>query len=305
MPRPNPPSPVRSGAASAASSAAVGCSTMTLTTSAWRSTISLISSPAARRPCRTALEMSSEVASRMASTTPGSEESSRHWSSARRPAELASASQAREVWNRIGSSLPPSQAPARKCPRPDIMPVAGARKRDRLDPPDAPRGVGRARNSLRASQSVPTKGPRMDARHTGNLLLDAIPVDEREALLIDVAKRAIDIGGTWLAAGDQIDSVLFPISGSMSLIAETGDSSVEAATVGREGVVDVFAALASRIAPQRVIGQVPGSFLAIPVDHFQKVYDHSPAVRRLIQGYIEALFVQISVNAACLAVHHL
>ncbi|MFL5737829.1 MAG: Crp/Fnr family transcriptional regulator [Actinomycetota bacterium] len=145
----------------------------------------------------------------------------------------------------------------------------------------------------------------MDVRHTGNLLLDAIPIDDREAVLIDVVERPIDVGGTWLAAGDQIETVLFPTSGTMSLIAETGDASVEAATVGREGVVDVFAALASRIAPQRVIGQVPGSFLAIPVDQFQKIYDHAPVVRRLIQGYIEALFVQISVNAACLAVHHL
>jgi CRP-like cAMP-binding protein len=149
------------------------------------------------------------------------------------------------------------------------------------------------------------KGPPLDAQRTGNLLLDALAADERDRLLEGVKPHPIALGEVWLAPGDPIETVAFPISGTMSLIAETGGSLVEAASVGREGVVDAFASIASRVAAQRIIGQIDGDMIEVPVERFARVYEDSATIRRLIHGYIEALFVHTSVSAACLAVHHL
>jgi|GraSoiStandDraft_46_1057282.scaffolds.fasta_scaffold94069_2 CRP-like cAMP-binding protein len=153
----------------------------------------------------------------------------------------------------------------------------------------------------------PDEGTAMaDAAHqrTGNLLLDALPPELRDALLEVARQRPIEVGGTWRHAGDEIESVIFPTLGTMSIIAETGGHEIEAATVGREGAIDVFAAVAMRVVPLKVIGQVSGEVFEVPLERFLKIYDEEP-FKRLMQGYVEALFVQSSLNAACLGVHHL
>jgi CRP-like cAMP-binding protein len=101
-------------------------------------------------------------------------------------------------------------------------------------------------------------------------------------------------------------SVFFPTIGSLSLVAEPErDHRVEAATIGREGVVNVYAALGSRKAGQQVIGQIGGEMIEVNLDTFVKVFDHPGSrLRDLVLGYIEALFAQASLNTACNALHH-
>jgi CRP-like cAMP-binding protein len=153
----------------------------------------------------------------------------------------------------------------------------------------------------------PDEGTAMDAtsRPTGNLLLDALTSGEREGLLEAAAKRPLEPGHEWRRAGDPITSVAFPTLGTMSLIGESGGSKVEAATIGREGAADVFAAIASETAPMLLIAQVPGHAYEVEHQRFLKVYEDGPTIRRLIAGYIEALVVSISLGAVCLASHHL
>jgi CRP-like cAMP-binding protein len=140
---------------------------------------------------------------------------------------------------------------------------------------------------------------------TGNLLLDSLTLEERDSLLSDSTERRIEVGQSWRVPGDPIDTVIFPIRGTLSLIAETGDGQVESATIGREGAADVFAALGSRVAAQALIAQIEGNAIETRLERFDKVYDSGPTARRLIHGYIEALFMQTATSAVCLAVHHL
>ena len=141
------------------------------------------------------------------------------------------------------------------------------------------------------------------AHPTGNLLLDALEPEERAQLLDGAMRRPVEPGDTWRRPGDSITSVVFPTSGVLSMLADTGDSVLESATIGREGAADVFAALASRIAPQLLISQVTGAAYEVPVDTFDKVFTSSPRVSKVIYGYIEALLVQTSMSAACIAAH--
>src|SRR5687767_14271471 len=93
---------------------------------------------------------------------------------------------------------------------------------------------------------------------TANLLLDAFPPDVREALLAGSYVRNIGAGEVFVQVGDDVTKAFFPTSGTLSLLAEPDEeSTVEAASVGREGAVDVFAALGALKAAHRLIGQVP------------------------------------------------
>jgi CRP-like cAMP-binding protein len=145
--------------------------------------------------------------------------------------------------------------------------------------------------------------PRIAAR-TGNLLLDSLTPEERDALLADAEQRPIPVGQPRRAPGDPIDSVLFPTSGTYSVLVEIGNDRVEAATIGREGAADVYAALASNVATQVLIGQVPGEAVEVPVEVFRKMAQQGPRMQALIYGYLEALFAQAATATACIALHH-
>ncbi len=98
----------------------------------------------------------------------------------------------------------------------------------------------------------------MDASHTGNRLLDSLTEDDRAVLMRRALRNAIEPGKVRRYAGDAIDSVFFPVSGTISLIVERDGDEVETATVGREGVADVYAAVGSGIAPTQLLGQAVG-----------------------------------------------
>ena len=139
----------------------------------------------------------------------------------------------------------------------------------------------------------------------GNLLLDDLRPNDRAELLEDAHRVPIEIGHPILSPGDLIVTVCFPISGTLSLVAQPDDGrSVEAATIGREGMGSVHSALGSRIAGQLLVGQVPGEIVMVPVDTFAAAASKPGRFQRLIFGYIEASFTQAALGAACNALHH-
>jgi CRP-like cAMP-binding protein len=141
---------------------------------------------------------------------------------------------------------------------------------------------------------------------TGNLLLDALGEDQRASLLAGLQRTPIDVGSTLFRPGDQLTYVPFPLSGTLSLIAQPDDGvQVEAATIGNEGAAELPTALGSQTVSQEVVGQVAGEMFAIPIETFTEHVGMNRRFRDLAQGYIEALIVQISLSASCNAVHHL
>jgi CRP-like cAMP-binding protein len=140
---------------------------------------------------------------------------------------------------------------------------------------------------------------------TGNLLLDALGEKQRASLLAGCERVPIDVGKVLFRPGDRISYVPFPLSGTLSLIALPDDGvQVEAATIGNEGAAELPSALGSRTVSQEVVGQVSGEMFAIPLETFTE-HLQQDRFRDLVHGYIEALMVQISLTAACNAVHHL
>jgi CRP-like cAMP-binding protein len=147
--------------------------------------------------------------------------------------------------------------------------------------------------------------PTRTAERTGNLLLDALDVDERAVLLADARTRPIQVGTTLFHPGDAIGYVAFPTSGTLSMLAQPDHAMpVEAATIGREGAASLHSALGSRTATQELVGQVDGEMITVGIERFAKQAQEGQ-LQTLVYGYLEALVVQISLSAACNAVHHL
>ena len=144
----------------------------------------------------------------------------------------------------------------------------------------------------------------MDADRTGNLLLDALTEDDRALLLPRALRNRIEPGKTRRDAGDPIDSVFFPVSGTISLIVERDGNEVETATVGREGVADVHAAVGSGVAPTQLLGQAAGESIDVDVETVRALHHDSRRFRDVMQSAVEALFAQTNISLACLALHH-
>jgi CRP-like cAMP-binding protein len=141
-------------------------------------------------------------------------------------------------------------------------------------------------------------------QRTGNLLLDALSQDERVLVLTEARTRPIEVGRALFRPGDAIGYVPFPTSGTISMLAQPDSSTpVEAATIGREGAGSLHSALGSRRATQELVGQVDGEIITIGIERFVKQANEGQ-LQSLIYGYLESLVVQISLSAACNAVHH-
>jgi CRP-like cAMP-binding protein len=107
-------------------------------------------------------------------------------------------------------------------------------------------------------------------------------------------------------AGEEIEHVYFPYDGMVSLVSimQSG-TMVEAAAVGRGGVVGAPAGLGASHASSRAIVQIPGEAARIARTRFHLAAEESPAIRDLVVAYNDLLLTQIQQSVACNALHSL
>lgn len=107
-----------------------------------------------------------------------------------------------------------------------------------------------------------------------------------------------------LEPGQEIEHVIFPESGVVSLVApQINGEAPEIAGIGREGVVGCAAAIGSRETYARWLAQVPISALRCPATAFNEAFEKSPAFRQHVLCYMEALLCQTMQSVACNAMH--
>jgi CRP-like cAMP-binding protein len=101
-----------------------------------------------------------------------------------------------------------------------------------------------------------------------------------------------------------IPSLYFPTRGVVALLVGTQDrNTVEAATVGHEGVVGVTAVLGITVAPERAVVQVPGQAITISTQRFHQVLDCDAQFSLAMRRYLYLFLRQLMQSAACNRLH--
>jgi len=138
----------------------------------------------------------------------------------------------------------------------------------------------------------------------GNHLLAALPQQEYERLLPNLEPVSLSVKQVLYEPNAPIEYVYFPNSAVCSLLNLMQDGqTIEAATVGKEGMIGVPLLLGTNQIPLQVIAQIPGDGLRMKTDVFKtEVYGDCP-LHTLLLRYTQTLMNQISQTAACNRLH--
>src|SRR3954467_5423197 len=97
-----------------------------------------------------------------------------------------------------------------------------------------------------------------------NRLLARLPAADLHRLRPHLAPVDLPFKKALYAAGGPIDYAYFPTHGVASAVAYVGDTAIEVATVGDEGMLGLPALLGEATSPNEVFMQVAGGGLRIP-----------------------------------------
>ena len=144
-------------------------------------------------------------------------------------------------------------------------------------------------------------GPR---RQVANRLLSSLPADVYETILPDLKAVPLKFRLSLHEPDDQMPYVYFPNTGVISMLTVMEDGvAVEIATIGNEGMVDLFVFLGLEKSASRLLIQVPGTAMRMESARFRAHVEHIPALRALLGYYAVALFALVAQSAACNRMH--
>ena len=137
-----------------------------------------------------------------------------------------------------------------------------------------------------------------------NLLLSALPPEDRERLIGAAPPEFLEFGQTLHEAGKPIKHVYFPVGGFISLITPAdGRAQLEVGLVGTEGMLGVSLILGVDSSPLRALVQGAGSAWRIEAAHFRAELERSAALRTLLNRYLYVLLTQLTQSAICTRFH--
>ena len=136
-------------------------------------------------------------------------------------------------------------------------------------------------------------------------LLGGLGEDALAPLLPDLTETPLPAGRVLHEPGREIVEVYFPLVGVVSVVADVGgDQEVETATIGREGMVGISVYLGDGVPTERSLVQVPGRALVMSAgDLREHLTDVDGPLTAMLRRSAQALFTQVSRNAACNRVH--
>ena len=137
-----------------------------------------------------------------------------------------------------------------------------------------------------------------------NQLLSALPTEEYERLLPNLEAVSLTPKQIIYAPNESIEYVYFPNNGIISLVNFTEDgSTVEAATVGNEGMAGIAVLLGADRMISEAVSQVPGDGLRMKTEVFKRQVTPGSPLHNLLLRYTLALINLISQSVACNRLH--
>lgn len=105
-------------------------------------------------------------------------------------------------------------------------------------------------------------------------------------------------------ADEEVEQVYFPTSAVISLVVtlSTGEM-IEAAMVGKDGVVGASAALDGKVSLSRGIVQLPGEIVVCEIDALRSAALQSQRLLSLLIRHEQTVYAQAQQSAACFATH--
>ena len=106
-------------------------------------------------------------------------------------------------------------------------------------------------------------------------------------------------------AGEAITDIYFPTGAIVSLVVDlSSGEAIEAAMIGKDGVVGAFAALGGNTAVNRAIVQLAGPALTCKLSVLKSATLQSPSLLSTLFRHEQAVYAQASQSAACVAAHN-
>jgi CRP-like cAMP-binding protein len=137
-----------------------------------------------------------------------------------------------------------------------------------------------------------------------NLLLAALPPEERRLLARGATAADIALGEEIQRPNAAIGHILFPETGVLSLMSMMrAGQAVEIATIGREGLAGIGAAFGPPLVTYSTVVQVPGRFVHVPEATVRAALGSAPSLRALVFRYGQVLMSQIAQSVACNQLH--
>ncbi|MGD9511093.1 MAG: Crp/Fnr family transcriptional regulator [Geminicoccaceae bacterium] len=122
----------------------------------------------------------------------------------------------------------------------------------------------------------------------------------RPYLQIVQLERRVVLG----APGGEADFVWFPFDCLASLVCTSRDGTLsEAATLGREGVINLFSVIGGCDVAAEAVVQIEGSAGGLSAGVFRQLFDQRPALRRACIGFAGRLVARMSREVLCSS-HH-
>jgi CRP-like cAMP-binding protein len=140
--------------------------------------------------------------------------------------------------------------------------------------------------------------------HSSNRVLASLAAADLTTLLPHIRLVDLPQGMVLFEAGSTVSSIYFPHAGVVSLVVELASGEmIEAAMIGREGVVGGLSALDSNISISRAIVQVAGAASVVDVDAVRHLAKQSVGFRTTLVKHEHVLLAQSQQSAACNATH--
>jgi CRP-like cAMP-binding protein len=145
----------------------------------------------------------------------------------------------------------------------------------------------------------------MDAG-TQNRILAGLPADEQERLRPHLERLHLEHKQVLVEPNRPIEFVYFPEDAMVSVLSMMADgSAVEAATIGREGMVGLAVFLKGGSMAGQAVTQIAGRALRMAAGAFREESRHCGALTLRLNRYTQALFTELAQTSGCNRAHRI
>ncbi len=138
----------------------------------------------------------------------------------------------------------------------------------------------------------------------GNVLIDALPTEERALVTPHLEVFATDVPSCVLVRGAPIEEVLFPIDAIFSTTADLRlGNAYEVAATGRTGLIGAELIVGVATAPRSVMAQIEGSAARMTRADFLRCVEQSRALANAVQRYLVRRLYTAEQFVACNFAH--